>query len=113
MSSPIRSISESSTIPDFNVVLFGAAKVGKSALVRRFLKNSFTEEYRPTVEETYSTVLQTMSMFDCISTPLLNVLNSKICCLFLDQFNFVPLKLEETAIWMKIVVDKISEECFK
>ncbi|KAL5970168.1 GTP-binding protein Di-Ras2 [Taenia solium] len=61
MSSPILSISESSAIPDFNVVLFGAAKVGKSALVRRFLKNSFTEEYRPTVEETYSTVLQTMS----------------------------------------------------
>nr|CDS15309.1 GTP binding protein Di Ras2 [Echinococcus granulosus] len=67
MSSPVRSISESSTIPDFNVVLFGAAKVGKSALVRRFLKNNFIEEYRPTVEETYSTVLQTMS---CTCTRL-------------------------------------------
>ncbi|VDO03641.1 unnamed protein product [Rodentolepis nana] len=61
MSFSISSVSESSTIPDFNVVLFGAAGVGKSALVHRFLKNNFSEMYRPTVEETYSTVLQTMS----------------------------------------------------
>uniref|UniRef100_A0A5K3G169 Small monomeric GTPase n=1 Tax=Mesocestoides corti TaxID=53468 RepID=A0A5K3G169_MESCO len=63
MSSPIRTASESLTIPDFNVVLFGTARVGKSALVRRFLKNTFSEIYRPTVEETYSTVLQTISKY--------------------------------------------------
>ncbi|VUZ54224.1 unnamed protein product, partial [Hymenolepis diminuta] len=71
MSSPIYPVSESSTIPDFNVVLFGAAGVGKSALVRRFLKNSFSELYRPTVEETYSAVLQTMSC-TCVRLVLID-----------------------------------------
>ncbi|KAM7540570.1 hypothetical protein Aperf_G00000031406 [Anoplocephala perfoliata] len=71
MPSPIRSGSESATIPDFNVVLFGAAGVGKSALVRRFLNNSFFEIYQPTVEETYSTVLQTMSCM-CVRLVLID-----------------------------------------
>nr|VZI46535.1 unnamed protein product [Spirometra erinaceieuropaei] len=39
----------------------GSHGVGKSAIARRFLKNSFSESYQPTVEETYSTVLQTLT----------------------------------------------------
>ncbi|KAL0580002.1 Ras-related protein rsr1 [Marasmius crinis-equi] len=37
----------------FNVVVFGAGGVGKSALTVRFVKNVFVEHYDPTIEEQY------------------------------------------------------------
>ncbi|TCD62902.1 Ras- protein rsr1 [Steccherinum ochraceum] len=40
-------------VPRFNAVVLGAGGVGKSALTVRFVKNSFTESYNPTIEETY------------------------------------------------------------
>lgn len=36
------------------LVTLGAAKVGKSAVIKRFLFNTFTEKYRPTVEDLFS-----------------------------------------------------------
>lgn len=36
------------------MVILGGPKVGKSALVKRFLNNSFMEKYKPTVEDLYS-----------------------------------------------------------
>ncbi|VDK78954.1 unnamed protein product [Dibothriocephalus latus] len=60
-SPPARKISDSSVIPDYNIILMGSHGVGKSALARKFLKNSFSESYQPTVEEMYSTILQTIT----------------------------------------------------
>eukprot|EP01089_Gocevia_fonbrunei_P009971 TRINITY_DN2243_c0_g1_i3.p1 TRINITY_DN2243_c0_g1~~TRINITY_DN2243_c0_g1_i3.p1 ORF type:complete len:105 (-),score=16.11 TRINITY_DN2243_c0_g1_i3:447-761(-) len=37
----------------FNIVVFGAGGVGKSALVIQFATNSFVEEYDPTIEDAY------------------------------------------------------------
>ncbi|NXG45111.1 DIRA2 protein, partial [Psilopogon haemacephalus] len=42
---------------DYRVVVFGAAGVGKSSLVLRFLKGTFRETYVPTVEDTYRQVI--------------------------------------------------------
>lgn len=36
------------------VVTMGGPRVGKSAILKRFLTNSFTEKYKPTVEELYN-----------------------------------------------------------
>ncbi|XP_021963060.2 GTP-binding protein Di-Ras2 [Folsomia candida] len=36
------------------VVILGGPKVGKSAIVKRFLFNTFQEKYKPTVEDLYS-----------------------------------------------------------
>ncbi len=40
---------------EINILFLGAAKVGKSSLVRKFLGKSFIEEYIPTVYDVYST----------------------------------------------------------
>lgn len=42
---------------DYRVVVFGAAGVGKSSLVLRFVKGTFRETYVPTVEDTYRQVI--------------------------------------------------------
>ena len=38
----------------FRVSVFGAARVGKTALVRRFFHGTYVHKYRPTIEECYS-----------------------------------------------------------
>lgn len=42
---------------DYRVVVFGAAGVGKSSLVLRFVRNTFHENYIPTIEDTYRQVI--------------------------------------------------------
>ncbi|XP_069792428.1 GTP-binding protein Di-Ras2-like [Narcine bancroftii] len=42
---------------DYRVVVFGAAGVGKSSLVLRFVRGTFMETYIPTVEDTYRQVI--------------------------------------------------------
>jgi GTPase SAR1 family protein len=42
---------------DYNVVVFGAGQVGKSALVLRFVRGAFRDCYVPTIEDTYSQVI--------------------------------------------------------
>ncbi|KAF7638532.1 hypothetical protein Mgra_00001906 [Meloidogyne graminicola] len=42
---------------DYWVALFGAGGVGKSSLVQRFIKNTFTDNYFPTIEDTYQQVI--------------------------------------------------------
>ncbi|NXF89361.1 DIRA2 protein, partial [Eubucco bourcierii] len=42
---------------DYRVVVFGAAGVGKSSLVLRFVKGTFRDTYIPTVEDTYRQVI--------------------------------------------------------
>ncbi|KAI1720003.1 ras family domain-containing protein [Ditylenchus destructor] len=42
---------------DYRVAVFGAGGVGKSSIVLRFIKNTFSESYVPTVEDTYTQVI--------------------------------------------------------
>ena len=42
---------------DYRVVVFGAAGVGKSSLVLRFVKDTFKDSYVPTIEDTYRQVI--------------------------------------------------------
>uniref|UniRef100_A0A915E2R6 Uncharacterized protein n=1 Tax=Ditylenchus dipsaci TaxID=166011 RepID=A0A915E2R6_9BILA len=42
---------------DYKVAVFGAGGVGKSSIVLRFIKNTFMNEYVPTVEDTYTQVI--------------------------------------------------------
>ena len=49
-----------SSIPEFKVVLFGGAKSGKTAFLKRFITGEFQSTYVPTVGvEVYSIVLDT------------------------------------------------------
>ncbi|KIH46721.1 hypothetical protein ANCDUO_23224, partial [Ancylostoma duodenale] len=38
---------------DYRVAVFGAGGVGKSSIVQRFVKGTFSENYVPTIEDTY------------------------------------------------------------
>ena len=42
---------------DYRIVVFGAAGVGKSSLVLRFVKDTFKDSYIPTIEDTYRQVI--------------------------------------------------------
>ncbi|KAI1307929.1 GTP-binding protein Di-Ras2 [Halotydeus destructor] len=42
---------------DYRVVVFGAAGVGKSSLVLRFVKDTYKDQYVPTIEDTYRQVI--------------------------------------------------------
>lgn len=41
---------------DYRVAVFGAGGVGKSSLTLRFVKGTFSENYVPTIEDTYRQV---------------------------------------------------------
>ncbi|KAM8788122.1 GTP-binding protein Di-Ras3 [Rhynchonycteris naso] len=52
----IRTVVPQKKNKDFCVVILGSAGVGKSALVKRFVRGNFREKYAPTVEDTYHQV---------------------------------------------------------
>nr|CAD2183888.1 unnamed protein product [Meloidogyne enterolobii] len=54
---PSSSSSSEDQQKDYWVALFGAGGVGKSSLVQRFIKNTFTDVYSPTIEDTYQQVI--------------------------------------------------------
>uniref|UniRef100_A0A914MCZ2 GTP-binding protein Di-Ras2 n=1 Tax=Meloidogyne incognita TaxID=6306 RepID=A0A914MCZ2_MELIC len=54
---PSSSSSSEDQQKDYWVALFGAGGVGKSSLVQRFIKNTFTDAYSPTIEDTYQQVI--------------------------------------------------------
>lgn len=41
---------------DYRVAVFGAGGVGKSSIVLRFVKGTFSDSYVPTIEDTYQQV---------------------------------------------------------
>ncbi|XP_036112847.1 GTP-binding protein Di-Ras3 [Molossus molossus] len=49
----IRTVMPQRKNKDFCVVILGSAGVGKSALVKRWVRGNFREKYVPTVEDTY------------------------------------------------------------
>ncbi|KAF9267653.1 hypothetical protein L218DRAFT_638127 [Marasmius fiardii PR-910] len=65
----------------FNVVVFGAGGVGKSALAVRFVKNVFLEHYDPTIEEQYRRTVtvdgevSTMEVLDTAGTEQFTTYN--------------------------------------
>uniref|UniRef100_A0A0N5ATN2 GTP-binding protein Di-Ras2 n=1 Tax=Syphacia muris TaxID=451379 RepID=A0A0N5ATN2_9BILA len=44
-------------VSEYRVAIFGAGGVGKSSIVMRFIKGTFSESYVPTVEDTYRQVI--------------------------------------------------------
>lgn len=52
---------------DYRVAVFGAGGVGKSSIVLRFLKGTFSESYVPTIEDTYRQVPSSHLFFIWVS----------------------------------------------
>lgn len=51
---PVSKNRMSAYLKTFTISVFGDARVGKTALIKSFLGNEFSEDYEPTIEEYYS-----------------------------------------------------------